>query len=120
EILNQQMGLLRVGQIGYEPVHTWSHRLMEARLSLAATPAERLATIREHRERMKVMERQVRGLFERGPVPRIDVLIVRYACLEADQLLAEAGADPDIEVPPAQPKSAPGLPPTPPPPTTPR
>ncbi|HZW30484.1 MAG TPA: sigma-70 family RNA polymerase sigma factor [Isosphaeraceae bacterium] len=111
EILNQQMELLRGGEIGFEPVLTWSHRLMQARLSLATTPAERLTPIREHRERIKAMERQVRELFERGQTRQLNVMLVRYHHLEADQLLAEAGGDPDLEVPPAQPKPAQESPP---------
>jgi hypothetical protein len=118
EILNQSMRLWQAGEASFADaeIATWSHRLMEGRLSLATTSAEHLAAIQEHRERMKEMERRARVLFERGQVPESEVLAVRYFRLEADQLLAEAGVDPDKDVSPAQPKPAQGSPPRSPPP----
>jgi RNA polymerase sigma factor (sigma-70 family) len=115
EILNQSMRLWQEGEAGFADaeIATWSHRLMEGRLSLATTSAEHLAAIQEHRERMKDIERRARVLFERGQVRQRDVVTVRYFRVEADQLLAEAGVDPDHEVSPAQPKPAQGSPPSP-------
>jgi hypothetical protein len=78
---------------------------------VSATSAERLAAIQEHRERMKDLERRAKVLFERGEAPRSQVVEVRYLRLEADQILAEAGVDPDDEVSPAQPKTTPASPP---------
>jgi RNA polymerase sigma factor (sigma-70 family) len=110
EILNQNVRLWREGEKSFADaeIATWSHRLMEGRLSLATTRDERLAAIREHRERIKAMENDVRVLFERGQVPQSGVVEVRYFRLEADQLLVEAGGDPDLEAPPAQLKPSPG------------
>jgi hypothetical protein len=82
-------------------IPAWSRRLMEDRLRLAATPAERLDAIREHRNRMISFERLIRRYTENvGPIA--EALKVKYYRLEADQLLAEAGVDPAKEPPVAE------------------
>ena len=82
----------------------WSRRLMEDRLQLAATPAERLNAIREHRNKMISFERQIRQYAEKAVVAPADALKAKYCRLEADQLLAEAGVDPAKEPPVAETK----------------
>ena len=77
----------------------WSRRLMEDRLRLAATPGERLDAIREHRNRMAMLE-QVMGRYATvGQGRNSDGLKGKYYRLEAHQFLAEAGGDPEKEPP---------------------
>jgi hypothetical protein len=85
---------------------------MEDRLRLARTPEDRLAAIREHRNRMIVHERLTRKYAEAAQVAPAEVLKAKYYRLEADQLLAEAGVDPDKEPPPAEPEKATAAPPS--------
>jgi RNA polymerase sigma factor (sigma-70 family) len=85
----------------------WSRHVMEDRLRLARTPEERLDAIREHRNRMIVHEGSARRQYEFARVSSLaESLKFKYYRLEADQLLAEAGVDPDKEPPPAEPEKA--------------
>jgi RNA polymerase sigma factor (sigma-70 family) len=88
EILKAQMKLVQSGDIGLEQIPPWSLRLMEDRLRLAATAAERLAAIREHRDRMTSLELSLKQSFPLGRAQFPDVLKGRYYRLEAEQLLA--------------------------------
>ena len=113
QILREQEQLFQHGEIGFEDVPPWSRRLMEARLSLASTPAERLAAIREHRNRMLICEYRLIRLFEAGQVKFTDTLMGKYYRLEADQLLIEAGFDLSQELPTTEKKPASRSPQTP-------
>jgi hypothetical protein len=75
-------------------IPAWSRRLMEDRLRLADTPGARLDAIREHRNRMISLERQIRRYTETRQYQPAEAFKVKYYRLEADQLLAEAGVDP--------------------------
>jgi RNA polymerase sigma factor (sigma-70 family) len=110
-ILQTQERLFQNGEVGFEDVPPWSRRLMDARLSLATTPAERLAAIREHRNCMLIYQRRLGRLFEAGQVTSAETLKGKYYRLEADELLAEAGGDPNNEAPTPEPKPAPTAPP---------
>jgi hypothetical protein len=102
----------------FDKIPTWSHRLMEDRLKLAATPAQRLDAIREHRNRMILHERMVSAYTRAGQGRLAEAMEAKYYRLEADQLLSEAGADPAKEPPVAEPeKDAAPQPPSPPAPT---
>jgi hypothetical protein len=119
EIVNQDMERLQnLGVPGNDvltEIPLWSRRLMEDRLRLDTTPAERLAAIREHRNRMIALQRLMGRAAETGQAKISDGLKGRYYRLEADQLLAEAGADPAKEPPGAEPKWNPApAPPAPP------
>ena len=85
-----------------DQVPAWSRRLMEDRLRLAATPAERLDAVREHRNRMISFERLILRYTEKGAGSIVEAPKVKYYRLEADQLLAEAGVDPAKEPPVAE------------------
>jgi hypothetical protein len=115
EILNQDMERLTHGGANgtdvLEEIPFWSRRLMEDRLRLTTTPAERLDAIREHRNRMVVHERLTGDYVRAGQGHVSDALKGRYYRLEADQLLAEAGVDPAKEPPVTAPKGNPGPPP---------
>lgn len=120
EIIKQDMS--RLQHLAGDPldlfpqIPTWSRRLMEDRLRLAGTPADRLEAIREHRNRMLFMEGLV-GQYARSGQGRLaDALRARYDRLEADQLLSEAGVDPDREPAPETQKADRGIAPPPPPP----
>ena len=103
EILKQDLERLRnsgaTGSDMFDEIHVWSRRLMEDRLRLAATPGERLDAIREHRNRMAMLE-QVMGRYAAvGQGRSSDGLKGKYYRLEAHQFLAEAGGDPEKEPP---------------------
>jgi hypothetical protein len=99
-----------------EEICTWSRRLMDDRLRLDPTPAGRLDAIREHRGRMIFMERLATRYAQTGQARMADSLRCRYHRLEADQLLAEAGVDPQKEPAPDEEKAdAQPAPPPPPP-----
>ena len=68
----------------------------------------RLAAIREHRDRMRVMERLVREYARTGQGRGSDSLKATYYRLEADQLLVEAGGDDatKVEIPDPAKRSA--------------
>jgi hypothetical protein len=85
-------------------IPAWSRRLMEDRLWLADTPGARLDAIREHRNRMISLERQIRRYTEARQYSPGEAFKVKYYRLEADQLLAEAGIDPAKEPPVAETK----------------
>ena len=71
---------------------------MEDRLRLADTAEARLDAIREHRNRLTSLERQIRRYTESGaPIQPAEAFKVKYYRLEADQFLAEAGVDPDCK-----------------------
>lgn len=92
-------------------IPVWSRRLMEDRLRLATTRAERVAAIREHRDRMQVVERQAEGYVRAGQGRISDALKAGYYRLEAEQALVDEGVDVGKIVPPSLPKSEPSAPP---------
>ena len=108
EIINRELDLFgdprNATNMG-DRIPAWSRRLMEDRLRLHDTPAARLDAIREHRNRMISLERQIRRYTEAGaPIQPAEAFKVKYYRLEADQLLAEAGVDPAKEPPVAETK----------------
>jgi RNA polymerase sigma factor (sigma-70 family) len=108
EIINRELDLFgdprATTNIG-DRIPAWSRRLMEDRLRLADTPEARLDAIREHRNRMISLERQIRRYTEsEAPIQPAEAFKVKYYRLEADQLLVEAGVDPANEPPVAETK----------------
>jgi hypothetical protein len=104
----------------FDKIPTWSRRLMEDRLRLASTPTERVDAVREHRNRMILHERLVSAYNSVGQGRGTEALEGKYYRLEADQLLAEAGVDPEKEPPVVDPQQDPAAPPPSPAPTAPR
>ena len=79
----------------YDAIPIWSHRLMEDQIRAAVDRAGRVAAMQEHRDRMKKLE-DLYSELRKGESRYLwdtDVLNVKYHRLEAEQLLAEAGAD---------------------------
>ncbi len=72
---------------------------MEDRLRLAGTPGQRLDAIREHRNRMAMLEQVMGRYAAAGQARASDGLKGKYYRLEAHQFLAEAGGDPEKEPP---------------------
>ncbi len=68
----------------------WSRRWMEEQLRLSPKPAEKLAAIQAHLERVKRPERIADQYAKIGQGRVSDALKAKYFRLEADQLLAEA------------------------------
>lgn len=91
-------------------IPVWSRRLMEDRLRLATTQAERIAAIRDHRDRMQDVERQAEGYAKSGQGRISDALKASYYRLEADQGLVEERVDVGKIVLPVLPKSEPTAP----------
>ncbi len=108
EIIDRELDLLgdpRAATNMGDRIPAWSRRLMEDRLRLADTPGARLEAIREHRNRMISLERQIRRSTEAGAtIQPAEAFKVKYYRLEADQLLAEAGVNPAKEPPVAEAK----------------
>jgi RNA polymerase sigma factor (sigma-70 family) len=107
EIINRELDLFGIdpsaGPNMGDRIPAWSRRMMEDRLRLADTPGARLDAIREHRNRMISLERQIRRSTEAGAtIQPAEAFKVKYYRLEADQLLAEAGVDPAKEPPVAE------------------
>jgi RNA polymerase sigma factor (sigma-70 family) len=92
-ILRIEERLVQGGERGLEDLSPWSRRLMQDRLSLATTRAERQAAIREHRNRMLILEQRLEQLVKTGQARITDHLMGKYYRLEADQLLVEQGVD---------------------------
>jgi hypothetical protein len=90
-----------------DAIPTWSRRLMEDRIRVAGDRAARLAALREHRDRMEKLEKMYTEHRESWKLWSFDVLNVRYHRLEADQLLAEAGAPAAEATGPAKPEPKP-------------
>lgn len=95
---------------------SWSHRLMMDRVRMAETEGERLEAMREHRDRLKSLERMAGEYARAGQGHVSDSLKATYYRLEADQLLVEAGGQDvsQVQLPElpkgvhaAQPQSAP-------------
>ena len=103
EILRRDLQRLRnSGAIGtdvFDQIPVWSRRLMEDRLRLAETPGQRLDAIREHRNCMAMLEQVMGRYAAAGQARASDGLKGKYYRLEAHQLLAEAGGDPEKEAP---------------------
>jgi hypothetical protein len=117
KILQQAMDALRLpGELengALTEIPVWSRHIMDDRLRLASTPAQRLAAIREHRNRMVALDRRMGNLVQAGLGSVVYALKFKYYRLEADQLLTEAGVDPakeppvvDLDEHPAQPGPA--------------
>ena len=108
EVINREIdlfGLISDAEMIGDRITVWSRRLMEDRLRLADTPGVRLEAIREHRNRMISLERQIRRYTETNvPIQPAEAFKAKYYRLEADQLLAEAGVDPAKEPPVAETK----------------
>jgi hypothetical protein len=84
----------------YDEIPIWSRRWMDEQLCLGVSPAEKLAAIHAHLERVKRAEGIVGRLTEAGQLSRSDLLRATYYRLEAEQLFAEArAAHPDIPLP---------------------
>ncbi len=90
-----------------DAIPTWSRRLMEDRIRVAGDRAARLAALREHRDRMKKLETMYTEHRESWKLWSFDVKNVKYHRLEADQLLAEAGALAAEATGPAKPEPKP-------------
>ena len=90
-----------------EEICLWSRRLLDDRIRLASTPGERLEAIREHRNRMTIVDQLAAQYTRTGQGRVADGLRARYFRLEADQFLAEAGVDPEKEPPAAPEKEGP-------------
>ena len=105
----------------FAEIPSWSHRLMMDRVRIAATEAEHLEAIREHRDRMRSLERMA-GEYARTGQGRVsDSLKATYHRLEADQLLVVAGGQEASQVEVSDPPSGVrAVQPQPAPPTTPR
>ncbi len=115
-ILKQDMERIKtlIGDVSKDALANmpdWTRRLMQDRLALAATPAERLAALREYRERMLFLEHLLRRYAETGQGTIANALKGKYYRLEADQLLVEEGVDPSQEAVKPEPEPAPGPPP---------
>ena len=117
EILAQDMEQIRhvVGAAVTElaAIHFWSHRLMEDQLRLATTNTQRLAAIREHRDRMVDLEGLISKYARTGQGLASDALKAKYYRLEADQLLSVPVAT--SANPPPAPSKLEAVPPSPPP-----
>ena len=91
-------------------IPAWSHRLMADRLRLARNAADRIKAIREHRRLMIDLEEMMAAFARIGQVRTADALKAKYHRLEADQLLAEEGIDPEKEPLDRGPRKAGGAP----------
>jgi hypothetical protein len=100
----------------------WSRRWMEEKLQLNPGPAETLASIWDHLERVKQLEAIAEAYARNGQGRKSDALKMRYYRLEAEQLLAEArAAHPGVPLPsPKESRVAPAPIPRRPPPAPPR
>ncbi len=93
----------------------WSRRLMERKLEMASTRDARIAAMREHRLRMRQLERRAEDYAKTGQCRESDALQAKDFRLEAEQILLEQGVDPDLRDEPAAAKAgSPGVPPSPP------
>lgn len=102
----------------FEEIAVWSRRLMENKIQAAGARAERIAAIREHRDRMRQIERRADDSTKAGQCQIGEMYKAKDFCLEADQKLIEEGVDPGLDDPAVQPKArdaspAPPAPPAP-------
>jgi hypothetical protein len=75
----------------------WSRRWMEDQLRLGPKPAEKLAAIQAHLERVKRLEKIADQYARTGQGRTSDALKAKYFRLEAEQMLVEARAtQPDV------------------------
>ncbi len=81
----------------FEQIPDWSHRLMVDRLRLARNAGDCVDAIREHRKRMIEFEAVMTAYAKAGQGRMANALKGKYYRLEADQLLAEEGIDPEKE-----------------------
>ncbi len=77
-----------------DDVPLWSRRWMDEELRLAADPAARLAAIAAHLERLRQVEQIAQAHKESARGTEVDVLKARYHRLEAEEMLADARANP--------------------------
>jgi hypothetical protein len=72
----------------------WSRRWMDEELRLAADQAARLAAIAAHLDRVRSIEKVAESRKAAARGTEVDVLKARYYRLEAEEMLADARANP--------------------------
>ena len=73
-----------------EQIYRWSHRLMQAELSVSGNEAERTAAIEKHLQRMKTLEKRAEEGHQHGETGYFDLLEARWRRIEAEALLSNS------------------------------
>jgi hypothetical protein len=94
EVYQEQMALWQNGRAELHDAPLWSRRWMDEELRLAADPAARRAAIAAHLERARRLEAIAESRHESARGTHADVLRMRYYGLEAEEMLADARANP--------------------------
>ncbi|MGC8639079.1 MAG: hypothetical protein ACP5XB_04290 [Isosphaeraceae bacterium] len=87
DLIWQYYGQNRVGSI---EVYVWSRLLLESRLVLRKSPADRIKALEDHRDRMKALQKLVAKIRRIGFGKSDDVGAAAYYVYEAEFWLAEA------------------------------
>lgn len=77
-------GRLGAGAGSTEEVYRWSVRWLEAQRDQPLKGKALAAAYAAHLERMRALETEVGGLFDRGQLTAVDRAVARYARLEAE------------------------------------
>ena len=88
------MALWQHGRADLDDAPLWSHRWMDEELRLATGPAARIAAITAHLERVRSIEQIAEARKESARGTDVDILKARYYRLEAEEMLADARANP--------------------------
>ena len=75
-----------------DEVQVWARRLLDARLPLAATRAERVASCKEYLDQMKEWEKLAKARYDAGRVSIAEYKAASYYRIEAEILLFKSEA----------------------------
>lgn len=94
DIYQEMMALWQRARADLDDLPLWSRRWMDEELRLATGPAARHAAITAHLERVRGIEQVAKARHEAARGTHADVLKARYFQLEAEEMLADARANP--------------------------
>ncbi len=110
QIFEQESEHVRAGIAAItDEIALWSRRWMEDELQLRNTPAEKIAAIQDHVDRLRHLEKQMEAAVQTGRMLASHPLKMKYFRLEAEHQLSEFhAAHPDVPLPePKEPEPAP-------------
>ncbi|HEU5118096.1 MAG TPA: sigma-70 family RNA polymerase sigma factor [Isosphaeraceae bacterium] len=114
QIFEQESEHVRAGLAAItDELALWSRRWMEDELQLRDTPAQKIAAIQDHIDRLRRLENEMDARVKMGQMLASHPLKMKYFRLEAEQQLSEFHAKhPEVPLPdPKEPHPAPASPP---------
>jgi hypothetical protein len=99
EAYDVNMRLWQNARADLADIPLWSRRWMNEEIRLAPGPAAKVAAIEAHLERLRSIAQVARARKEAARGTDLDILEARYEVLEAEEMLADARANPGASTP---------------------